>query len=126
MVIYHHCIVIEHHCSYPGCQLVLVIDGNQKIRSICMATEAEYPSLPGSIFTGCINSPAYKSRFCEKHYPRSCISQPKHLQESELGVSRCKDVDIHRSRQHFSSDGEQLVQLLLDKRVTRNSTYYKV
>lgn len=34
----------------------------------------KYPSLPGSISTGCINSPTFKSRFCETHSPRSCVS----------------------------------------------------
>ena len=32
--------IIEHRCSYPFCRQVLVIDGNQKNRSVCMAYAA--------------------------------------------------------------------------------------
>ena len=41
-------------------------------RSICLATHAgyaEYDGLPGTIQTGCPNTPAYKSRFCSLHKP---------------------------------------------------------
>ena len=40
-----------------------------------MARDAGYISyegLPGSIRTGCINSPAYNSRFCEDHAEFVC------------------------------------------------------
>ena len=68
----------EHKCEYPGCKYVLVIDGNMKNRrDICLVKDAgsiSYPGLPGQIKTGCTASPAFKSRFCEKHRVRSCSS----------------------------------------------------
>lgn len=96
-----------------------MIDGNQKIRrSVCMASHAgfvKYPSLPGSISTGCIKSPTYKSRFCEQHSPRSCTAKPA---EDEVNQSA--------THQPISKSGEEVVELLLDKKTTRGSTYYKV
>ena len=117
-------ILTEHECSYPGCQLAIVIDGNQKNRrSVCMASQAgyvEYPSLPaGSIVTGCTNSPAFKSRFCSVHCPRSC-STPKYLCENDLDGSGVS-VD-----QPTTNSDEQVVGVIRDKKTTRNSVYYKV
>ena len=115
---------IEHECLYPGCQLVIVIDGNQKNRrSVCMASQAgyvEYPSLPsGSIATGCTNSPTFKSRYCASHCPRLCPT-PKHLQESDIDESgACVDKPAANTE-------EQVVGVIRDKRTTRSSIYYKV
>ena len=64
---------IAHSCSYLGCGRVLVLDGNMKNhRDICLARSAgtvEFKNLPGQITTGCINTPAYKSRYCVDHKP---------------------------------------------------------
>lgn len=50
-----------------------MLDGNMKNnRSVCLATHAgyaEYDGLPGTIQTGCPNTPAHKSRFCSLHKP---------------------------------------------------------
>uniref|UniRef100_A0A1X7V592 Uncharacterized protein n=1 Tax=Amphimedon queenslandica TaxID=400682 RepID=A0A1X7V592_AMPQE len=52
-----------HACTKPGCGKVLMLDGNMKNhRDVCLATQArytKYDGLPGSIRTGCPNSPAY-------------------------------------------------------------------
>lgn len=116
-------IFTEHHCGYPGCGLVMVIDGNQKIRrSVCMATDAgsiEYPSLPGSIKIGCTRSPKFKSRFCEQHEPRSYSGNPQHLSESHI-------EKLSPTKHHPLQSEGQIVELLLEKKSTRNGTYYKV
>ena len=66
---------IGHRCSKAWCGQVLVIDGNLKNhRSVCAATEAgyiQYAGLPGSIKSGCTNTPCQKSRFCQVHKPRT-------------------------------------------------------
>ena len=44
-------------------------------RDICAAKDAgsiHYHGLPGQIKTGCMASPAHKSRFCVQHSPQSC------------------------------------------------------
>jgi len=68
--------ITDHQCEFPGCKGVIVMDGNMKNRrDICFAKDAgtvSYPGLPGHIKTGCIASPAYKSRYCKDHQPRSC------------------------------------------------------
>ena len=71
-------LIAEHTCTFPGCQNVLVLDGNMKNRrDICYAKDAgfvQFPGLPGQIKTGCVASPAFKSRFCTKHDCRSLSS----------------------------------------------------
>ena len=63
----------EHQCEKAGCRSVIVLNGNMKNnRSVCLATHAgyaEYDGLPGTIQTGCPNTPAHKSRFCSLHKP---------------------------------------------------------
>ena len=56
---------VGHRCTEKGCGEILVLDGNQKnCRPICAATEAgymEYTGLPGSVKTGCLETPEQKS-----------------------------------------------------------------
>ena len=89
-----------------------------------MATDAgsiEYPSLSGSIKTGCTRSPKFKSRFCEQHEPRSYSGNPEYLSESHIEETNPPN------EQHCSSQSEgQIVELLLEKKTTRSDTYYKV
>ena len=70
-----HILCLDHKCNYPGCINVLVLDGNMKNRrDICYAKDAgfvQFPGLPGQIKTGCMASPAFKSRYCIWHSPRS-------------------------------------------------------
>uniref|UniRef100_A0A1X7VAC2 Uncharacterized protein n=1 Tax=Amphimedon queenslandica TaxID=400682 RepID=A0A1X7VAC2_AMPQE len=68
-----------HSCSKPGCGSVIVMDANMKNhRDVCLATEAgfvEYDGLPGTVKTGCPNSPSYASWYCTLHKPlvvKSC------------------------------------------------------
>ena len=53
-----------HTCKFPGCQKVIVLDGNMKNRRhVCNAKDAgyiEYPGLPGRVKTGCMKSPQHK------------------------------------------------------------------
>lgn len=99
--------VIDHHCNYPGCSEVLVIDGNLKnCRDVCAATEAgfiQYPSLSGSIKTGCQLSPLQTSSYCFYHAPR---------------VSKRSDPD--------GESVEGIVKVIVGKKTTRNATYYQV
>ena len=75
----------EHQCDFPGCENVLVLDGNTKNRrDVCNAKDAgyiSYPGLPGHIKTGCTASPAFKSRFCSEHSSRTCITDDSNMQE---------------------------------------------
>ena len=58
---------------------MLVLDGNQKNnRPVCAAEDAgyvEYEGLPGSVKTGCMDTPEQKSRFCTSHRPREMKSE---------------------------------------------------
>ena len=66
-----------HACQLPGCQTIIVLDGNMKNRRhVCNARDAgyiEYPGLSGRVKTGCMMTPQYKSRYCSQHQLHSCV-----------------------------------------------------
>jgi len=69
-------------------------------RAVCAATEAgyiEYAGLPGSIKSGCTNTPVQISRFCSLLKPR--VLMPK---------------DCH------SNDGNKVIETILEKKSTRS------
>ena len=101
---------LYHNCSYPGCRL-------------CMASDAgfvEYPSLPGTIRTWCVNSPAFKSRFCTQHCPRSCVSK-KFVWEWYNPQNA-----VESPEKSSSETGESIIEMILEKRETCSRLYYKV
>ena len=112
---YNGYIYTEHSCCTPGCKTVLVMDGNMKNhRDVCKATEAgytKYDGLPGQVKTGCQKTPAFKSRYCHLHKPRVCI------------VSGLDDID---GQQDQTKSTEGVVEMILEKKLTRHTTYYKV
>lgn len=93
-----------HRCSKAGCGQVLVIDGNLKNhRAVCAATDAgyiEYCGLPGSIKSGCTNTPLQKSRFCEIHKPRTLVTPGESL--------------------------NSVIEMILEKKTLRSHNLYKV
>ena len=79
-------------------------------RDVCKAGEAgfvTFDGLPGQVKTGCQKIPDYKSRYCCLHKPHVCTL-------SELP----KDAELKRD--------EGVVEMILEKKTTRNITYYKV
>ena len=104
---------------------VLVLDGNQKNQTfICMANDAGYIEFPSSIKLGCINTPQYKSRFCEVHTSRACNTQPIHLSECQLDTEEPRVLS--NTLLQSARTGEPVVQLLLENKITRHDTYYKL
>ncbi len=101
-----HWIHLGHHCSCPGCTKVLVVDGNMKNhRDVCMARDAGFITFeghPGHIKSGCILTPELKSRYCSLHTPRICV------------------------REDDASTSEDIAEMILEKKVTRSSVFYKV
>jgi hypothetical protein len=101
--------VTDHQCKYPGCKEVLVIDGNMKNRrDVCMAKDVgyiQYPNLPGHIRSGCTASPQFKSRYCHEHGKRA------------PSVSGYDDS---------SANGDPVIEVILEKKTTRSSLFYKV
>ena len=60
--------------------------GTRKLEDLCAwqhAGSIKYPSLPGSIKTGCTRSPKFKSRFCE-HETKSYIGNPQYLSDNHI------------------------------------------
>ena len=95
---------------------MIVIDGNMKNRrDVCMAREAGYTSyetLPGAIKTGCMNSPDPNSRFCKLHRVRVCNPSP--------------NIPVDEAAPDLTESGDQVVETILEKKVTRKAVYYKV
>jgi len=89
--------------------VLLVIDGNLKNhRDVCLAKEAgfvTYHGLPGKVKTGCQLTPELKSRYCSLHKPRVCVKPQDDANEE---------------------DNEDIAEMILEERVTRSVTYYKV
>lgn len=100
-------VLLGHSCKYPGCREVMVIDGNMKNRrDVCMAKNVgciEYPGLPGHVKSGCTSTPLYKSRYCQEHKNHACNPQDD-------------DCNV----------GDQIVEMIVEKKTTRNNTFYKV
>lgn len=103
-------IFAEHICSTPGCKTIVVMDGNMKNhRDVCKATEAGYSTfdgLPGQVKTGCQKTPDFKSRYCYLHKPRVCA--------------------ISEDQEDEATSLEGVVEMILETKVTRKTTYYKV
>ena len=99
---------------------MLVLDGNMKNhRDVCKATNAgftKFDGLPGQVRTGCQKTPEFKSRFCDLHAPRVC-------KLSELPDSNSEDSDLVRMK---GAVEEAVVQMIVEKKVTRKNVYYKV
>ena len=95
---------------------MLVLDGNMKNRrDVCMAREAGYTvyeNLPGTIKTGCLNSPEPNARHCKVHRIRAC-NPPLSIPMDEAAPKMTNSV-------------EQVVEMILEKKVTRKAVYYKV
>lgn len=73
-----------------------------------------FDGLPGQVRTGCQKTPKFKSRYCHLHEPRICSF-------SELP----EDSKVNQQDQREEKK-EGVVEMILDKKVTRNTTYYKV
>ena len=99
-------------------------------RDVCYAKDAgyvEFDGLSGSIKTGCQATPAYKSRYCEQHKPFACdfkmVAAEKAVDASDLDGPIGSTL---RSAQKNQEPGEDIIEIILAKKVTRRQTYYKV
>lgn len=75
-------------------------------RNVCCATTAgytEYKGLPGKVQTGCSNTPAYKSSYCDLHKPVIAVQK---------GDSGCTE--------------EKPLGLIISKKETRKTIFYQV
>ena len=119
---------VAHHCSFPGCGSVLVIDGNMKNRrDVCYAKDAgfiQFDGLSGSIKTGCAASPAFKSRYCSQHANHACTLLHSEEPDEDLGIQTGPMLRSHQK--HKKSDGELVAEMILAKKTTRKQTYYQV
>ena len=99
-----------HHCQKKGCGTVLVLKGNQKNNHpVCAAKEAEfveYVGLPGKVKTGYMATPEQTGIFCSLHKPHQ--------------LKRSSGPETQHKGQHG------VVEMILTKKETRNTTHYEV
>ena len=83
---------------------------------VCAAAEAgfiQYTSLPGFIKTACQLSPLRSSKYCFHHAPR-------------VGKMLHCDPEMESASAHASTNQDGIVNFLIAKKTTRNTTYYQV
>ena len=118
-----------HHCSFPGCGSVLVLDGNMKNRrDVCYAKDAgfiEFDGLPGSIKTGCPATPSFKNRFCQNHKNQACEVHEVSSQVVDEG-SGASSAAGFLPRKTLSCPGAPVAEMILGRKVTRKQVYYQV
>ena len=112
------------YCDFPSCGS---LDGDMKnARDICYAEDAGYikfDGLPGSIKTGCPETPDFKSQYYKKHKP-----QAWNLSSKDSEADQDLDVPIGsviRSGQKMKHPGNPVAEMILSKK-TRRQTYYKI
>ena len=81
----------------------MVVDGNMKNnREVCSAVDAgyiEYAGLPGSVKTGCTETPERKSKFCSLHKPRILLTAEKKLNGHVIeSILASKQTQTHSIR----------------------------
>ena len=84
-------------------------------RDVCMACEAgytAYKNLPDTIKTGCLNSPEPNARHCKVHRIHAC-NPPLSIPMDDAVPEMTNSV-------------EQVVEMILEKKMTRKAVYYKV
>ncbi|XP_078667555.1 uncharacterized protein LOC144909414 [Branchiostoma floridae x Branchiostoma belcheri] len=115
-----------HICAVPGCQNCIILDGNAKNhRQVCSVTDAamEFPGLPGSIKTGCINTPAKGSRFCKTC--KDFVCDPKEQRENTQEATACGQGNSD-SIEATTPGVPYLIDEILEKKEFRSVTIYKV
>lgn len=93
-------------------------------RDVCYAKDAgfvTFTGLEGSIKTGCIATPTYKSRYCSKHSNQACELICSQEPDEELGENVGPAL-----RSHTKTPGEVVAEMILAKKQTRKQTYYQV
>ena len=120
-------VFLAHSCTYPGCDSVLILDGNMKNRrDVCYAKDAgfiQFDGLVGSTKTGCPETPDFKSLYCSQHKSQACDLQSYEEVDDELGVPSGPKLRSHQQKQ---SAGNPIAEMILAKKTTRKQTYYQV
>lgn len=103
-------------------------------REVCKAKDAgfvHYQGLPGAILSGCINTPAFESRYCADHKDYAC--RLKIAADEEVKTATLEDFVVGpitramaRTKELAEIDNERIIERVLDKKATRSTTYYKV
>ena len=95
-------------------------------RDVCYAKDAgfiQFDGLPGSIKTGCQETPQFKNRYCSSHKLQACELQSSEEVDDELDVPSGPTM---RMRQQKQSPGNPIAEMILAKETTRKQTYYQV
>ena len=100
-------------------------------RDVCLAKHAgkiQYKGLPSYVMTGCIQSPAFKSRYCKDHTERICVKGKGDDCVGTLSIFISCYAYI-KMLQRILCRGQRFRVCRGDaagKETTRQDTYYKV
>lgn len=104
----HTLLFSEHQCLTPGCNNTLVLDGNMKNhRCVCSATHAGYTAykgLPGKVRSGCQNTPAYESSYCDLHKPVSNASTNETRGRNKHHSKNCRGTSGYYHQQEENKE----------------------
>ncbi|XP_044174053.1 uncharacterized protein LOC114970138 isoform X3 [Acropora millepora] len=107
-----------HSCEVPGCNDVLVLDGNMKnARQVCSCRdigELQYAGMEGTVVVGCQNTPGKGSRYCHIHNGFARQFQDDNIEDT-----------INESKTAHNSD-ELLVVKILNEKSTKKTKMYEV
>lgn len=95
-------------------------------RDVCYAKDAgfiQFDGLPGSIKTGCPETPEFKNRYCSHHKSQACDLQSCEEVDDELDAQSGPTMRMHQKKQ---SAGNPIAEMILAKKTTRKQTYYQV
>lgn len=83
-------------------------------RDVCCAKNAgfiQFDGLPGSIKTGCPETPAFKSRYCSQHKSQACDLHSLEV-DDELDVPSGPTLRLHQQQ----SAGNPIAEMILAKK----------
>lgn len=108
---------------------MLVLDGNMKnYRDVCHAKDAgfiQFEGLDGSIKTGCLESPDFKSRYCAQHKNQACDLLSSEIVEPDEELNVVLGPTL-RSSVKQAEPGNLVAERIIAKKETRRQTYYQV
>ena len=121
---------VDHCCDIKGCNSVIVIHGGMKpTRSLCAAKlngVKEFRKSGVYAVWGCTKAPQPNSKFCGDHVS---ISSPA-IPSDQVSAATRNDLREYRKNTANFKDAPQdniyVVEALLEKRIEKNSTYWKV
>ena len=96
-------------------------------RDVCYAKDAgciRFKGLPGLIKTGCPQTPAFMSRYCQQHKPQVCTALLPHDMDADDSDDEMDVATGTAPPRYNRYPGGAVPEMILAKKVTRKQNYY--